>query len=121
MVVLIIIVVLVVIIAVLNVMILKTNYWKNRTEDMRMIPRPSRTASRQICCLGSSFARYGIEFNESIGMNLATNNQSLEYDLKLFKRYIPMMEDHSKVLITIGEGSLFFLKEDQKSGCEYFH
>lgn len=121
------IVALLIICAILVVLLLNNLYMKtnahmmvqNQVEKFANVPR-----NLQIINLGSSYAKYGISYDESErkGFNFALAPQSLKYDLKILKQYTNHCEKNCIVLIVIGLCE--FLLDDyhhEQSNLKYYY
>lgn len=107
----------VVIYFVLDLLYRRTNHYKNLFEDTLKLREYKNTPIDYIN-IGSTQARYAYDFG-NIGLNVATNEQSLEYSFMLLKKYIKNLKKGGNVIITIADMDLLLTGGLQQRKCKY--
>lgn len=107
----------VVIYFVLDLLYRRTNHYKNLFEDTLKLREYKNTPIDYIN-IGSTQARYAYDFG-NIGLNVATNEQSLEYSFMLLKKYIKNLKNGGNVIITIADMDLLLTSGLQQRKYKY--
>lgn len=107
----------VVIYFVLDLLYRRTNHYKNLFEDTLKLREYKNTPIDYIN-IGSTQARYAYDFG-NIGLNVATNEQSLEYSFMLLKKYIKNLKKGGNVIITVADMDLLLTGGLQQRKYKY--
>lgn len=97
----------------------RTARYKNKFEDMKKINDYKNTPVEFIN-IGSTQARYAYEYEGFKGLNLATNEQSVEYSFFMLKKYLPYLKKGGKVIISVSDMDLLLNSDLQERKYKYF-
>lgn len=104
---------------VLDFLYRRTARYKNKFEDMKKINDYKKTPVEFIN-IGSTQARYAYEYEGVKGLNLATNEQSVEYSFLMLKKYLPYLKRGGKVIISVSDMDLLLSSDLQERKYKYF-
>lgn len=104
---------------VLDFLYRRTARYKNKFEDMKKIYEYKKTPVEFIN-IGSTQARYAYEYEGVKGLNLATNEQSVEYSFLMLKKYLPYLKRGGKVIISVSDMDLLLSSDLQERKYKYF-
>lgn len=104
---------------VLDFLYRRTARYKNKFEDMKKINDYKKTPVEFIN-IGSTQARYAYEYEGVMGLNLATNEQSVEYSFLMLKKYLPYLKRGGKVIISVSDMDLLLSSDLQERKYKYF-
>lgn len=104
---------------VLDFLYRRTARYKNKFEDMKKINEYKKTPVEFIN-IGSTQARYAYEYEGVKGLNLATNEQSVEYSFLMLKKYLPYLKRGGKVIISVSDMDLLLSSDLQERKYKYF-
>lgn len=97
----------------------RTARYKNKFEDMKKIKCYSNT-NIDFINIGSTQARYAYEYLNVKGLNVATNEQSLEYSFLMLKKYLPYLNKGGKIIISVSDMDLLLSADLQERKYKYF-
>lgn len=103
----------------LDIIYRKTNRYQNRFEDTKKI-REYKNTPLDLINIGSTQARYAYDYNNSKGLNIATNEQSLEYSFLLLKKYSKYLNKGGNVIISLSDMDMLLRADLQQRKYKYF-
>lgn len=110
---------LLVIYSVIDFVYRRTNRYKNKFEDVKVI-RSYKNTSLDIINIGSTQARYAYDYSNVSGLNLGSNEQSVKYSFLLLKKYLPYLKKGGQVIISVSDMDLIIDSDMQERKYKYF-